>query len=79
MIQVPARGNTSGLVFLWGDSILELDDIATTDQEIHAIVKVCTTNKYGLSSIIYASTYRNVQKLLRENLKKLKTLIKMIG
>ncbi|KAF3622587.1 hypothetical protein FXO38_31183 [Capsicum annuum] len=40
IIEVPAVGNAGGLAVLWDDSLLELDDIATTDQEIHTLVKV---------------------------------------
>ncbi|KAH0685469.1 hypothetical protein KY290_016739 [Solanum tuberosum] len=39
MIEVPAVGNLGGLVVLWGDNVLELDEIATTEQEIHAMIK----------------------------------------
>ncbi|PHT67436.1 hypothetical protein T459_26923 [Capsicum annuum] len=39
IIEVPAVGNAGGLAVLWDDSLLELDDIATTDQEIHTLVK----------------------------------------
>lgn len=44
MIEVASVGNSSGLVILWDDSILELDDIMTTDQEIHAMIKVRLTS-----------------------------------
>ncbi|KAF3623119.1 putative F-box/FBD/LRR-repeat protein-like [Capsicum annuum] len=40
IIEVPAVGNAGGLAVLWDDSLLELDDIATTDQEIHTLVKI---------------------------------------
>ncbi|KAF3664112.1 hypothetical protein FXO37_11637 [Capsicum annuum] len=39
VIEVPAVGNAGGLSVLWDDSVLELDEVATTDQEIHAIIK----------------------------------------
>ncbi|KAF3648094.1 hypothetical protein FXO38_18341 [Capsicum annuum] len=39
VIGVPAVGNVGGLPVLWDDSLLELDEIMTTDQEIHVIVK----------------------------------------
>ncbi|KAH0636607.1 hypothetical protein KY290_037026 [Solanum tuberosum] len=39
MIKVPAICNFDGLVVLWDDNILELDEIATTGQEIHAMIK----------------------------------------
>lgn len=68
MIQVPVVGNSGGLLILWDDSILKLDDIATTSLEIHAMVKVCTTNDSWLFSCSYASTHRNICKILWENL-----------
>ena len=51
LIQVPAIGNSGGLAVLWDDAILELDDIAATCQEIHAIVKVRSTNDSWLFSV----------------------------
>ncbi|KAH0651476.1 hypothetical protein KY285_032168 [Solanum tuberosum] len=39
MIQVSAVGNSGGLGMLWDDDVLEIDDVATTGQEIHAMVK----------------------------------------
>ncbi|KAK4719067.1 hypothetical protein R3W88_017405 [Solanum pinnatisectum] len=72
MIQVPVNGNFGCLAALWDDSILELDEIATTRQEIHAMVKVLTTNNSWLFSCIYASTYRESHKILWDNLKTIK-------
>ncbi|KAF3670930.1 putative acyl carrier protein 1, chloroplastic-like [Capsicum annuum] len=40
VVEVPTVGNAGGLTVLWDDPILELLDVATTDQEIHAIMKV---------------------------------------
>ncbi|KAK4728133.1 hypothetical protein R3W88_021121 [Solanum pinnatisectum] len=60
MIEVRAVGNSGGLVVLWDDNMLELDEIATTEQEIH------------LFSCIYASTYRNKRKILWQNLQTIK-------
>ncbi|KAH0639777.1 hypothetical protein KY285_036363 [Solanum tuberosum] len=39
MIEVPAVGNSGGIVVLWDENILELDEIATTSQEVHDIIK----------------------------------------
>ncbi|KAM3379360.1 hypothetical protein P3S68_011774 [Capsicum galapagoense] len=39
MIDVPAIGNSGGLAILWDDALLELDQICTTDQEIHVMIK----------------------------------------
>ncbi|XP_047252150.1 uncharacterized protein LOC107841639 [Capsicum annuum] len=44
IIEDPTFGNAGGLAVMWDDSILELDEIATTNQEIHAIVKVRDNN-----------------------------------
>ncbi|KAH0632709.1 hypothetical protein KY284_035504 [Solanum tuberosum] len=55
MIQVPANGNSGGLVMLWDNKIVELDNIATTGQEIHAMVKVRSTNNSWLFSSLNLS------------------------
>ncbi|KAF3684010.1 hypothetical protein FXO38_00494 [Capsicum annuum] len=39
VIEVPRVGNGEGLVVLSDDSLLEFSDVATTNQEIHAIMK----------------------------------------
>ncbi|KAM3266562.1 hypothetical protein P3L10_003556 [Capsicum annuum] len=39
MIDVPAIGKSGGLAILWDDALLELDQICTTDQEIHVMIK----------------------------------------
>ncbi|KAK6789820.1 hypothetical protein RDI58_013620 [Solanum bulbocastanum] len=72
MNQVPTNGNYGGLTILWDDTILVLDDIATTGQEIHAMVKVRTTNHSWLFSCIYASTCRCYRKIIWENIKTIK-------
>ncbi|KAK4710031.1 hypothetical protein R3W88_004544 [Solanum pinnatisectum] len=72
MIEVPAIGNSGGIVVLWDDTIWELDEIATTTQEVHAIIKVHSLNITWLFSVIYASTHRNMRKTLWNNLKNIK-------
>ncbi|KAF3682673.1 hypothetical protein FXO38_01145 [Capsicum annuum] len=37
--QILAVGNVGELAVLWDGSLLDLDEVATTDQEIHAIIK----------------------------------------
>ncbi|KAF3684946.1 hypothetical protein FXO37_01077 [Capsicum annuum] len=37
--RILAVGNVGGLAVLWDGSLLDLDEAATTDQEIHAIIK----------------------------------------
>ncbi|KAH0705503.1 hypothetical protein KY290_010195 [Solanum tuberosum] len=39
MIEVSAIGNSRGIVVLWDDNFLELDEITTTSQEVHAMIK----------------------------------------
>lgn len=73
MIEVPSIGNSGGvLVILRDDNLLELDDITTTNQEIHVMIKVCRTNISWLFSCIYASNFRNQRNILWENLKMIK-------
>lgn len=69
-------GNVGGLPVLWDDSLLELDEIMTTDQEIHVIVKVRHYNGPWLFSCIYASIYRYKRRILWENLKQIKDTFK---
>ncbi|KAH0652418.1 hypothetical protein KY290_030851 [Solanum tuberosum] len=44
MIQVPSIGSSGGLAILWDDTVFELEEISTSGQEIHAMVK---DNFYG--------------------------------
>ncbi|KAF3642288.1 putative protein UXT -like protein [Capsicum annuum] len=55
VVEVPAVGNVGELAILWDDSILGLSDVATTDQEIHTIMKIRALNDTWLFSSIYAS------------------------
>lgn len=72
MIQVLARGNWGGIVLLWEDSQLEVDEIMITNQEIHAIIKVYITNFSWLMSCVYASVHVSERLKLWENLKSIK-------
>lgn len=54
MIEVPIVCNFKGMVFIWDDSILKLDDIATTRLEIHEMVKVYSSNDTWLITCIYS-------------------------
>ncbi|PHT46466.1 Structural maintenance of chromosomes protein 3 [Capsicum baccatum] len=65
-----------GLAILWDDTLLELDKISTTDQEIHAMIKVSSKDSSWFFCCIYASTYRNKRKILWENLKDIKDCYK---
>lgn len=72
MIEVPAEGQSGGLVVLWDDSILELDDITTTRQEIHVIIKLHNSKFLWLFSCIYASNVAHDRNILWKNLKTIK-------
>lgn len=43
-MEVPTVGNSKGIVLLWDDSQLEVDEISTSTQEIHVMIKVSTSN-----------------------------------
>lgn len=77
MIQVPTVGNSEGIILLWEDSQLDMDEITTTNQEIHVMVKVSTTNCSWLLSCIYAHVHLNQCLILWENLRKTKNNLKI--
>ncbi|KAK4731090.1 hypothetical protein R3W88_024078 [Solanum pinnatisectum] len=62
MIEVPVVGNSSGIVVLWDDNLVELDEIAITEQEIHAMIKVCSNNDFCQFICIYVSFYYYLSK-----------------
>lgn len=72
MIDIPAIGNSGGLAILWDDNFLELDQISTTDQEIHAMITVTSKNTSWWFSCVYTITYRCKRKILWQNLKSIK-------
>lgn len=72
MIEVASVGNSGGLIILWDDSVLDPEDVATTNQEIHAVIKVRQTQVSWLFSCIYASNHRLDRHILWDNLKKIK-------
>ncbi|KAK4708924.1 hypothetical protein R3W88_029849 [Solanum pinnatisectum] len=72
MIEVLTVGNAGGLFVLWDDNMLELDEIATTVQEIHVMIKVSGTIDSWLFSSIYATSLWNMRKILWENLHTIK-------
>ncbi|XP_075653884.1 uncharacterized protein LOC142624237 [Castanea sativa] len=48
-------GYTGGLWLLWNSTVVEVEPIATMEQEIHAIIKVSSSNLTSLLSAVYAS------------------------
>lgn len=57
MIRVPTIGNSGGIVLLWDDSQLDVDEITTSNQEIHTMIKVSTSNFSWMISCIYATCH----------------------
>lgn len=55
LIQMPDNGNSGGIVLIWNNGDIIVDQIGGTDQEIRAMVKVRNSIKNWLCSIIYAS------------------------
>lgn len=72
MIEVSVVENFGRIVVLWDDNILKLDDITTTNQEIHAMVKVHLTKVSWLFSVIYTSNFRLHRHTLWDNLRAIK-------
>ncbi|OIS97442.1 hypothetical protein A4A49_62516, partial [Nicotiana attenuata] len=69
LIQMPANGNSGGIVLMWNNEDTMVDQIGGTDQEIHAMVKVRNSTKNWLCSIIYASNLLEERSILWHNLK----------
>lgn len=59
MLEVASDGNSRGIVILWDDTVLELDEVTTTNQENHDMIKVRITHATWLFSCIYASNVQN--------------------
>ena len=67
-IHIETIGFTGGLWLLWNSDIVEVVQLAITEQEIHVEVKVLATNLSWIFSAVYASP-RNVERcILWENL-----------
>ena len=54
-IHTDTIGYAGGLWLLWNEDRVEITQLANTKQEIHAIVKIRSSNLYWLLSAIYAS------------------------
>ncbi|KAG5621920.1 hypothetical protein H5410_007138 [Solanum commersonii] len=64
MIEVPTIGNSGGIVVLWDDAILELDEITTTNQEVHAIIKETMWASHPEFGKIVENAWENKRNLL---------------
>lgn len=54
---------------MWKSDKVNVDQIGSTDQEIHAMIKVHNEPKVWLLTIIYASNLLNEKLILWNNLK----------
>ncbi|XP_075092464.1 uncharacterized protein LOC142172691 [Nicotiana tabacum] len=68
IIQSPAVGLSGGIVFMWKEDLVAVEEVATTPQGIHAMVKVRPNHPPWLFSAIYASNILAERKLLWEKL-----------
>lgn len=56
MIEVPAEGQSRGIIILWKSDVIAVKDFVRRNQEIHANIEVRPSNISWLFSSIYAST-----------------------
>lgn len=61
-------GLASGLWVLWDSTQVEILELAFTEQEIHVLIKVLSSNNFWLLSTIYVCPRYAERKLLWENL-----------
>lgn len=55
LIQVTAQGNSGGITIMWKNEDIIVDQIGSTYQEVHAMIKVPNKPNPWLISTIYAS------------------------
>ena len=67
-------GYAGGIWLLWSSNVVHVDILATTEQEIHAIIRVRSQSLNWLISAIYASPRFTERCMLWENLKMLANL-----
>nr|XP_016515200.1 PREDICTED: uncharacterized protein LOC107831916 [Nicotiana tabacum] len=68
LIQSPTVGLSGGIVMIWKEDCVTVDEVSTTPQGIHAMVKVLPSHTLWLFSAIYASTILADRKLLWDSL-----------
>ena len=69
-----APGGGGGLWLLWKIEEVEVFVLSSTEQEIHARVKICCSNLSWFISLIYASPRLNERRILWSNLTKVAQL-----
>ena len=70
-------GYADGLWMLWNSNRVEVSILSSTEQEIHAIVKVLNSNLSWLFTVVYASPRTAERHILWENLNKVAELHNM--
>jgi ribonuclease HI len=73
-IHADTIGYAGGIWLLWNSELVDVSVLAATEQEIHAVVKVLSSNFSWLLSSIYASPRFLERKLLWNNLSQVATL-----
>ena len=63
-------GFSGGLWMLWHSDRVEVNPLATTEQEIHAVIKVISSNSDWLFTAVYASPRSAERQILWNNLNK---------
>jgi hypothetical protein len=73
-IHADTIGYAGGLWLLWDSAVVDVSVLAATEQEIHAVVKVRSSNFSWLLSAIYASPRFLERKILWDNLSQVASL-----
>jgi hypothetical protein len=73
-IHADTIGYAGGLWLLWNSAVVDVSVLAATEQEIHAVVKVRSSNFSWLLSAIYASPRFLERKVLWDNLSQVASL-----
>lgn len=76
MAQAPSEGQVEGICVIWNEPIINLTEIAVTNQEIHCMVQVCQNELPFMLSAIYASPRLQCRQILWQNLKHVVILIR---
>jgi len=69
-IHTDTIGFSGGLWMLWQSDRVEVNPLATTEQEIHAVIKVISSNSDWLFTTVYASPRSAERQILWNNLNK---------
>lgn len=68
LIEVPAKGQSGGIVVMWKHEVVSVQNFTRRNQEIHATIEVLPTRTSWLFSSIYANTNYKCRNILWDNL-----------